>query len=209
MQGLSDWLQEISDSLAATEISRWMAEQDWWIAFWQSIHIVVFAVVFGAVLMVTLKVLGLAGRGQTMRQTSRRFGPWVWGGLVILLISGSLLTIAEPEREIMTNAFRIKLVLILVAVIISAWFQISIARRADAWDNDISRRASIRILSVGVLLLWIVILFFGRFIAFDRNLFGCTSPFRSDQYGSCDEVLGTASAPATAGIAVAFAGEER
>ena len=83
----------------------------WVIPTIQSIHIVGIGVVVASVFIVDLRILGWAGMDQTLRQTTNRFGPWLTGGLCVLLATGGLMVIGEPVRELVTVSFWLKMFL--------------------------------------------------------------------------------------------------
>ena len=71
--------------LASTPPSVFIQEHNAWaIPAIQSVHIVGIALVMGSVLMIDLRILGLAWTDQTLRQTTSRFGPWLTGSLWLL-----------------------------------------------------------------------------------------------------------------------------
>src|SRR5271154_1256407 len=45
----------------------------------------------GSMTMINLRVLGVAGRSQTIGQIANLYSRWMWTGLVILLVSGILM----------------------------------------------------------------------------------------------------------------------
>lgn len=166
---------EFSRWLEGTSLSEWIRVTDWIIPFCQSVHIAAVAVVFGSVFMIDLRILGLAGRSQTLRETNRRFAPWFWGGLAVLLATGSVLVIGEPVRSLMTVSFRVKMILIVVGAIIGGAFIAAVQRRQISWGA--AQSGSARLIGLLVLLLWITIIVLGRFIAWDPDIFGDLSPY--------------------------------
>src|SRR5262245_9810978 len=109
-------MMQFSDWLAQTNASMTIQRQLWIIPLVQTIHILAIAVVLSSVGMIDLKILGLAGGNQTMTETARRFTPWIWTGLAVLLLSGLILIVGEPVRELGVSVFWVKMGLLLVAV---------------------------------------------------------------------------------------------
>lgn len=157
--GFANWLWN-------TGVSEWMRAHFWFIPTVQTIHILAIAMVFGSVFMINLRILELAGRGRTMTWTAARYLPWVWWGLLVLLISGCLLITAEPPRELVNPAFWIKMMLIIVAVLVSVWFQHTVERNIAWWETSHPKRVAIRIAAVLAICLWGAIIVFGRWIAY-------------------------------------------
>ena len=171
MVALSNWLKTTSLPEFAIWVSKTplsaLVDTNWWIAeLVQTTHILTLAAVFASVLMINFKIFRLAGESRTMAQTVARYGPWVWWGLVVLLVTGLILIIGEPARELLNPAFWTKMVLVLVAGAIALWFQESVRHHAERWALTSNGTLAVRAGAVGVILLWIVIMFLGRWIAY-------------------------------------------
>src|SRR5204862_4077382 len=118
----------------------------------QSIHIVGIGVVVGSVFMIDLRVLGWAGRDQTLVETVARFGPWLSGALCVLLVTGALMVVGEPARELLAFSFWFKMCLVVLATTLTWWVG----------------RSQAKALTFVTLLVWIGIIFLGRLIAYDH-----------------------------------------
>jgi uncharacterized membrane protein len=162
MKHFAVWLSTTVPSLALQR------NEVWAIPTIQSIHIVGIGLVLGCVLMLTLRVLGMAGADRTLLQTQQRFGPWLSGALLLLLATGLVLVVAEPERELLAFSFWLKMVLVACGAALSWWFQHSVRAHAQAWETALSRQRRVRALAAVALLIWVAIIFLGRFIAYDH-----------------------------------------
>jgi uncharacterized membrane protein SirB2 len=129
----------------------------------QTIHIVSIAIVMTSMAMLDLRLIGIAGRRQSLTEVGARFLPWVWVTLVVLLCSGSLLIIAEPGRELINQVFWLKMSLLVCAIVLTAIFQTMLRRRSGFWEQH--RAAAILLGSVS-LLMWVGIVGAGRWIAY-------------------------------------------
>ena len=78
---------EFANWLADNGASQKLLENYWIVPVVQCIHILAISALMGGVLMINLRVLNLAGKGQTMTATARRFVPWIWWGVAIALIT--------------------------------------------------------------------------------------------------------------------------
>ncbi len=168
---LGQWLRttpltEISLGIQKTWMSKMIDEHFWVIPIIQTIHILAIGAVFGAVVMTNLRIFQMAGRSRTMSETVRRFLPWIWWGLLVLLLTGIGMTIGEPVRELTNPVFWIKMVMIVIGCLISLWFQGSVHRNVALWELTHSGRVFIRIGSGAVIALWCLIMLAGRWIAY-------------------------------------------
>ena len=157
--GLSRWL-------SATSLSSAIQTIGWIIPTLQTIHILGVAVVFSSAILVDLRVLGLLQRDVPLPDVAQRFLPVIWPLLLVLLVSGSLLIIGEPRRTLLNTTFYLKMALLLVAIVLTAGLQRSIA--APRWESSRGRRVARRLAAAVSLLVWCGILFAGRWIAYTQ-----------------------------------------
>ena len=129
----------------------------------------------GSVFMIYLRILGWAGMDQTLRQTTMRFGPWLTGGLCLMLVTGILMVIGEPVRELVTFSFWLKMFLVAVSTLIAAAFQITLRKHERLWEETLVNRKSIKGLAIAAFLIWVCIIILGRLIAYD-HVWGPWSP---------------------------------
>ncbi len=169
LKGFADWLSRTAPSVFIQQHEAWM------IPTIQSAHIVGIGVVLASVLMMTLRIYGLVGVDRTLQQTRRRFGPWLTGALLLLLATGLLMVVGEPERELVTFSFWLKMALVAVGASVAFWFQGSLRRHEDDWEVRLARRGSVRLLAAMTFLIWLAVIFLGRLIAYD-HVWGPLSP---------------------------------
>jgi hypothetical protein len=167
---------EFAEWLADTPFSQSIQAASWAIPTIQAIHILGIAVVIASVAMIDLRVIGWGGPRTTVRATVRRFAPWLWGALLVLAVTGSLLIIAEPIRQFFTVSFWVKMSLLAVGIIVAVSFQISLARNGAFWEESGSARWRIKVAGLLTLGVWLGILVMGRFIAFDEAIWLSLSP---------------------------------
>jgi hypothetical protein len=154
------------DWLSQTPISTTFQSVAWIIPMVQSVHILAIAIVMSSVIMVDLRLMGLMGHTQSISGLARRFIPWVWWSLLVLLVTGAVLITAEPRRDLLNPVFQAKMALLVVAVAVTALFQAAVARNMEIWDLTPSRRTGAWITAVASLLVWTAIVGCGRWIAY-------------------------------------------
>jgi len=165
----AEWLSTTSPSVFIQNHNSWV------IPAIQSVHIIGIAVVLGSVFMIYLRILGWAGMDQTLRQTTNRFGPWLNGGLYLMLATGVLMVIGEPVRELVTFSFWLKMFLVAVSTVFAVTFQISLRKHERRWEEILVKRRSIQGLAIVTFLIWVCIIILGRLIAYD-HIWGPWSP---------------------------------
>jgi hypothetical protein len=159
-------VQHFSDWLAATPASTGIQNAGWIIPTVQTIHILSIAIVMSSVLLIHLRVLGVVSNAQPIDSIARRFLPWIWLTLVILLLSGTTLIVGEPGRSLQNPAFIAKMSMLVVVILLTLLFQRGLRRDARFWERSRGRLLGGRLLAGVSLLLWIAIVFAGRWIAY-------------------------------------------
>ncbi len=160
-----------ADWIATTQISMLFQNQLWVVPASQSIHILSVGAVFASTMMINTRLLGIGASGRTISQLFRQLMPWVWRGLLALLITGTIQTIAEPVRQFVTPAFWAKMSMLLIVVGMTAVVAAKVRSNGPLWDNAASRPASARLFAVVSTLLWLAIITCGRLIGYTWVLY--------------------------------------
>jgi hypothetical protein len=163
VHAFAEWLQ-------ATPLSVAIQSTLWVTPVVQTIHIVMIGIVFVSMLNVTLRVLGRMRADEPLPDVWRRFAPWFWSALGVMAATGLVLAISEPIRQVSALSFWLKMSLLAIAVTSALSFgrAIKAAVAAGAANPTPSSRA--RVLAVATILLWIAIMFLGRWIAYDVEI---------------------------------------
>ncbi len=161
-------LSEFSKWLAATPLSHLIQTTKWVIPALQTVHILSVAVVFSSAVLVDLRLWRLLNRDVPLPEVARRFLPTIWPVLLVLLITGSLLIIGEPKRSLLNSTFFLKMALLAVAIVITAWLQWSFSSSPSFWDKNPGRRMAGQLAATVSILVWCGILFAGRWIAYTQ-----------------------------------------
>ncbi|MDR2215552.1 MAG: hypothetical protein LBE59_06905 [Nevskiaceae bacterium] len=142
--------------LGGTALSVAFQSHTWLIALLQSIHILAIGVIFTSMVIVALRVLGKVRSDETLDVVWARFSPLIWGSLAVLAATGLFLAVGEPVREASALSFWLKMLLIVAAI---------------AGALMLKRRPS-HGLAWAMILVWLFIIFLGRAIAYDVEVWG-------------------------------------
>jgi hypothetical protein len=131
----------------------------------EAIHVVALGLVFGTIMVVDLRILGIASTQRPYSRVSREMLRWTWGAFGLAALTGSLMFITNARVYWDNSFFRIKMLLILLAGINMLLFQLT-AGRSRQWDE--ARRAPTLGVVCGVvsLMLWTLVIGAGRTIGF-------------------------------------------
>ncbi|MDE3168649.1 MAG: hypothetical protein KGL75_00790 [Acidobacteriota bacterium] len=148
--------------LSNTPISLKIQTVLWIIPAVQTVHILCIAIVISTMAMLDLRLAGLTGRSQSVSTAVSRWVPWVWGTLPVMLLTGCILIIGEPTRELMNPYFRAKMAMLAIVVAITLFVHL---RNKDAayWE---ARASTAKLAGCVSLLLWVGIIAAGRWIAY-------------------------------------------
>jgi hypothetical protein len=169
-------MQSIAAWLAGTTASAAIQKTFWIIPVMQTIHIICVAMVFSSVVMIELRVLGIF-KSQTIEQIAHRYVPWVFSGVVVLALTGSVLIIGEPARSLPSDEFQMKMLALAIALGFTAAFARSVERHAPIWVSaggagsaalagGGSSRIVVNVLALLAFLAWVLVVVYGRWIAY-------------------------------------------
>ncbi|MCZ6656433.1 MAG: hypothetical protein O7C67_03995 [Gammaproteobacteria bacterium] len=148
----------------------WLANTDlafaigatWWFPLLESIHVIAIALVVGSILMVDLRLLGVAARSYAMRRISRELTPWAWAGFAVATITGAGMFMTRPAAYAANPAFQTKLVLLALAGINVAALHNLAMRDIDRWDTDAATPRTAKFAGAVSLVIWAGVILAGR-----------------------------------------------
>lgn len=137
----------------------------------QTVHILGIAVVMGSVVLLDLRILGLAVPSQKISEMTRRLMPWLWWALASNLISGGFFLFGRPLRYFNNPVFGWKLSFLIPAILLSLLFHILSKREENYWEINSKRLWSARAIALSSLFLWIMVAMAGRWIAYAEYIY--------------------------------------
>jgi hypothetical protein len=136
----------------------------------QTVHILGITAIMASVVMIDLRLLGLALPGQHPRELARRLLPWMWWALPALALSGLMFLCARPNRYLFNRVFAWKFAFMAPAIALGLVLQWMVAQEGF-WDEVGGRRMAARVIALCSVLLWIGVVMAGRFIAYADYIF--------------------------------------
>lgn len=146
----------------STRVNQWINDSLWLFPAIEAVHIVALAVLIGAVLMLNLRVLGVALKAVPVPRLARELAPWTLVSLILILISGALLFASEAVRSFHSNPFRIKMVFLAAAIV----FHYTASRKLTLMDEGRIHPIVSKLAAVVGIFLWVAVGFAGRAIGF-------------------------------------------
>ena len=147
-------------------VGLWVGESVWAFNGLLMFHMIAVAMVFGMILIVDLRLLGLTSRNTSVTQLCEDVIPWTWLAFAVSVVTGTIIFTGQAVKYYDNYAFRMKFLMLVLAGINMLVFQLITSRDASKWDRDAAAPLAGRIAATLSLVFWIAIVFFGRRIGF-------------------------------------------
>ncbi len=137
----------------------------------QTIHILAITAVMGSIVIVDLRVLGLAVPSQHINEMVVRLRYWTLGGVVFAFLSGIWFVLARPNRYFFNPVFQIKFSLLAPALLLTFIFYHLTSQSENYWSSTMRHKVIGKLLAFSSLLLWLGVVMAGRWVAYSEYLF--------------------------------------
>jgi hypothetical protein len=141
----------------------------WLFPFIECCHVVSIAAVFGSILIIDVRLLGLAERDSAVSQLSREILPYTWTAFGCAVLTGSLLFLTKAEQYFYNLQFELKFLFMFFAGVNMLIFHRGVYRHVLDWDRTVPPPTGARIAGALSISLWIAVIFMGRWIGFTTN----------------------------------------
>lgn len=131
------------------------------------LHLLSIALFGGMLLITDLRLLGCALKTRKVSDVWHMALPWKRLGFVVVLVTGLLLTWAEPIRLYRSPSFWIKMTLFVLVGVHAMVFHQSVYAHPEKLDAGVSSRA--KVAALASLVVWTGLIVSGRLIAFDAS----------------------------------------
>lgn len=155
---LCEWLQ-------GTTLALSIAESAWLFPAVECVHVLGIALVVGSISIVDLRLLGWSSKSISVTRLSDDVLPWTWMAFGVAAIAGAVLFTSNATGYYANIAFRLKMLVMLLAGLNMLVFQRITLRGVQHWDSG-TPPATARAAGALSLVLWIGVVGFGRWIGF-------------------------------------------
>jgi hypothetical protein len=100
-----------------SSLGQFVADSRWLFPAIEAVHIVALAVLFGALLVLNLRLLGVTFTHKPIAQLGRELSIWVFCSLIIILATGVLLFSSEAMKSYASVPFQVKMVFLFAAIV--------------------------------------------------------------------------------------------
>jgi hypothetical protein len=161
----------IWESIEYSPLGISIAESLWAFPTIETVHVIALVTVLGTLLVMDLRMLGLASTAVPVRKVSEDTLKWTWMAFVLAAITGTLLWISKAHSYMINPYFLTKMGLMAVAGLNMLYFHFVTYKTVDQWDTLASPPTAVKLSAVLSLILWVVIVFCGRAIGFTLGIY--------------------------------------
>jgi hypothetical protein len=132
----------------------------------ESAHVIGLTMVFGTILIIDLRLLGLASTGRPFSAVASDVLKWTWLAFALAAATGALMFITSAPAYYDNVYFRAKMTLLVLAGANTVAFEMTARRSLAGWDRSRAAPAAGRTAAAVSLVLWIGVIVLGRWVAF-------------------------------------------
>jgi hypothetical protein len=162
MQLFADVISYLESSSLADSIR----ENDLLFPVIESVHVLAICLVVGSILVVDLRLLGLASTKWLAGSVTKAILPLTWCAFVVAVASGGLMFISNATKYLGNGFFIAKMILIGIAGLNMLIFHFIGARDLPKWEGNSRPPLPARLAGGLSILLWVAVVACGRWIGF-------------------------------------------
>ena len=161
-------VESVLQSIESSAVAQWMRDTLPAMQVVEATHVLAAVMVLGTVLIVDLRLLGLADSRRAFTRLSRETLPMTWLAFGVAAITGSLMFTTSAQTYFDNAAFQLKALALLGAGVNMALFQLLTTRGIAAWDIGAPPLVA-RVAGLLSLALWAGVVLLGRWIGFTKG----------------------------------------
>ena len=154
------WMDNLPSSIA-------LRESTWTYPVVESVHSVGICLFVGLTLLWDLRLLGIGLRRVPVSEVWSKLIPWMTLGAGIMMSTGVALFYSRPLFFWSNIFFRVKLVVLLLALLNAVAFHFGIEKKLVNWDTTPATPRAAKLAGASSMALWAFTIVFGRFIAYN------------------------------------------
>jgi hypothetical protein len=162
---LLDFLKRLEDTSIASAV-RGDTGWEWLFPNVETLHVISLALVFGSILMVDLRLLGLTSRGSSVSKLSREILPYTWIAFGAAVITGTMMFVSKAHIYFYNLQFELKFLFMFLAGVNMLVFHFGVYRRVLSWNDSFPTPITARVAGALSIVCWGAVIFFGRWIGF-------------------------------------------
>jgi hypothetical protein len=147
-----------AQNIEASALGQTIRESTWLFPAIESTHLLALALLGGSVLIISLAVLGM-GLKTAPAEIYKSAHRYMNGAVILLLVTGVLLGISEPVKLYGRQAFWVKMISLIIALLITYFAFNPLVKRGASG-------AGMRSVTAVTMMAWLMVAMAGRWIGF-------------------------------------------
>ena len=128
-----------------------LAESRWLYGLALVVHYSGLFVCVGAIVLMDLRILGVADRSLPLSPLARQLRLWTWTGFGAAVVSGFLLFATKAGSYVEVTPFHVKMLIVVLAVVSALAVESSVPK----WDREGAMPATATLLALISIVLWL------------------------------------------------------
>ena len=154
-------------ALEATSVATAIREGDFLFPWVESFHVLAITLVVGSIVIVDLRLLGLASFDRALTRLTADVLPCTWAAFAVAVITGSLLFASNATGYAHNSQFQAKFIFLALTGINMLIFHFVVGRDIERWAMPYhATPLRARIAAAASLLFWIGVVACGRWVGF-------------------------------------------
>jgi len=163
-------------ALEASGIATRIRDSLWLFPLIESTHVIGLALVFGTILIVDLRLLGIASTQLSFQRMASDILKWTWAAFALTALTGTLMFITNALVYYHNFFFRTKMLLLVLSGINMLIFELTAGRTIHNWEKAPSAPPAGKTVAAVSLVMWISIIIMGRLIGFTTTRAAVLAP---------------------------------
>jgi hypothetical protein len=132
----------------------------------ESVHVIGLTMVFGTIVIIDLRLLGLASTRRRFSALAVDVLKWTWLAFGVTVTTGLLMFVTNAGAYFPNVYFRAKMALLALSGLNTLAFQLTARRSIGSWDRNNAAPAAGKAVAAVSLVLWISVIVLGRWVGF-------------------------------------------
>jgi hypothetical protein len=158
-------LSQFFEPLQASAFATALSGSTWMFPALETLHVFALAIVAGSILVVDLRLLGIASTSQKVTAVSEELLPWTWIAFAAAVVTGTLLFVSRAADYVAVPYFNAKFVLMALAGLNMGLFHVYTYRSIERWNLGPTPMGA-KVAGALSLIFWALIIVCGRRVGF-------------------------------------------
>ncbi len=161
-------LHGIVQAVHDSGVGNWMRMSVKAMPIVEATHVLSAAIVFGSVLIVDLRLLGIPNTRRPFTRVADEMLRLTWAAFFVSVVTGVLMFAANAPTYYVNTAFRLKMLALLAAGLNMAFFHRVTLKSVSGWNTSVAPFAG-RFAGALSILIWTAVIFLARWIGFTKG----------------------------------------